>query len=78
MRQLFVLLLVAAGTLCARSAETVYFRAVLLSANEVPPAGIAASGAATIRAHVVRDDAGRVADGTVDFLVSYQIGRAHV
>lgn len=72
MRQIFALLLVAAGTLCARSAETVYFRGVMLPGNEVPPAGIAATGAATIRAHVVRDDAGLVTEGTVDFLVNYQ------
>ncbi|HWQ53195.1 MAG TPA: CHRD domain-containing protein [Bryobacteraceae bacterium] len=72
MRHLAALLLLAAGTLCARSAETVYFRAVMLPANEVPPTSIAASGAATIRAHVVRDDTGQVIDGSVDFIVGYQ------
>lgn len=72
MKKIAVLLLAAAAALSAQSAETVYFRAVLLPSNEVPPANIDASGAATIIAHAVRDEAGQVIDGSVDFLVGYQ------
>ena len=70
MKQLGLLFCVAAS-LWARSAETVYFRAVMLPSNEVPAVAIDASGSATIRAHVVRDDAGQVTEGSVDFVVSY-------
>ncbi|MFN7936524.1 MAG: CHRD domain-containing protein [Bryobacteraceae bacterium] len=43
----------------------------MLPSNEVPPIDINANGAATIRAHVVRDATGQIVSGTVDFLVSY-------
>ncbi len=71
MMRLLALALLLGPALFARSAETLYFRAVLLPSNEVPPADVQASGAATIRAHVVRDDNGQIADGSVDFLVDY-------
>jgi len=65
------LLLLAAASLWGRSAETVYFRAILSPANEVPAINIEASGTATVRAHIVRDDAGQVAEGSVDFVAGY-------
>ena len=71
MKRLLALALLLGPALFARSAETIYFRAVMLPSNEVPPIDIQASGAATIRAHVVRDDNGQIADGSVDFLVDY-------
>ena len=71
MKRLLALALLLSPALFARSAETIYFRAVMLPSNEVPPINIDASGSATIRAHVVRDDNGQIADGSVDFLVDY-------
>jgi uncharacterized protein (TIGR03437 family) len=63
--------------LCAVSAdgqtvETIPFRAVLSSANEIPAVNLNAAGTATILAHVVRDAGGQVISGSVDFNVRYQ------
>jgi len=54
-----------------QTAETIFFRGAMSPANEVPAIDINASGNATIRAHVVRNAAGEVISGTVDFIVSY-------
>jgi uncharacterized protein (TIGR03437 family) len=40
-------------------------------ANEVPAVNMNASGAATIRAHIVRNATGEIVSGSVDFIVSY-------
>jgi len=66
---LFALLSVA---LLGQTAETIPFRAVMLPSNEVPAVTIAASGAATVLVHVVRDSSGNILSGSVDFNVSYQ------
>ena len=68
-----VILLAVAATcaLGAQSVETIAFRAILSSDNEVPAANIAASGTATVWLHVVRDQQGRVTSASTDFLVSY-------
>ncbi|MBL8177546.1 MAG: CHRD domain-containing protein [Bryobacterales bacterium] len=71
MLKTFLLSLFCVATLAAQSAETIFYRTALLPSNEVPPIDINASGAATIRAHVVRDASGQIVSGTVDFLVSY-------
>ena len=65
------LLLCLSASVWARTADTLYYRAVLLPSNEVPAATLDASGAATVRVHVVRDDAGLVLEGSVDFVASY-------
>lgn len=69
--RLVALALLLVPAVFARTAETIYFRAAMLPSNEVPPVNIEASGAATIRAHVVREDNGQIAEGSVDFLVDY-------
>jgi uncharacterized protein (TIGR03437 family) len=66
---LFALLSVA---LLGQTAETIPFRAVMLPSNEVPAVTIAASGAATVLVHVIRDSSGNIVSGSVDFNVSYQ------
>lgn len=71
MLRTFFVSMFCAATLMAQSAETLFYRTALLPSNEVPPLDINASGAATIRAHVVRNAAGEIISGTVDFLVSY-------
>jgi len=68
--------LLSAAALHARSAETVYFRAALSAVNEVPAVAQEASGTATVIAHVVRDDAGEIAGGSVDFIVNYSFPAA--
>src|SRR5262245_53032838 len=72
MKRLFTLLTIWAASAFAQTAETVYFRAIMLPSNENPPIDIAARGMATIRAHIVRDASGKVVSGSVDFSISYQ------
>jgi uncharacterized protein (TIGR03437 family) len=67
-------------TACAvfsQTAETIPFRAVLSSANEVPPVSLNASGAGTVWLHVVRDAQGRVTSASVDFDVSFTLPAAN-
>ena len=73
MKRLGSTLLLASLSVCAQTAETIPFRAVLLPSNEVPAIDIAASGAATIWLHVVRDAQGRVVSASTDFNVTYQL-----
>ena len=58
-------------SLVAQTSETVPLSAVMLPSNEVPATTINASGSAAILVHVVRDAAGKVTSGSVDFGVSY-------
>jgi uncharacterized protein (TIGR03437 family) len=69
MRKLAASLFVIASALWAQTAETAYFRAVMLPTNETPATNIDANGVADIIAHVVRDSNGQIMNGTVDFLV---------
>lgn len=56
----------------ADTLETVYFRADMLTANEVPAiTGLTASARAIIAAHIRRNDAGAIISGAVDFDVDY-------
>ncbi|MCC6368762.1 MAG: CHRD domain-containing protein [Bryobacterales bacterium] len=71
MKRALGLCVFAAVSLFGQSAETIFFRAAMLPSNEIPAIDIAASGTATIRAHVVRDASGQVVSGTVDFIVNY-------
>jgi uncharacterized protein (TIGR03437 family) len=75
MREL-MLILASAAVLPAQTAGSAVFRAILLPSNEVPPVAIEASGAATVRVHYVRDAAGEVMNGSVDFAVSYNFPEA--
>jgi hypothetical protein len=71
--RLFILGLVSVISLLAQRAETRYFRAVMLPSNEVPAVNINATGGALIIAHVMRNPAGEVASGSVDFIVNYNL-----
>lgn len=71
MKKLLALLVLAVAPNFGQTAETLFLRAVLSPANEVPPVNLNASGTATIRAHVVRNAAGQIVSGTVDFIVDY-------
>ena len=70
-RFVFVLPLLLTG-LFGQSVETIPFRAVLSNTNEVPAAPTAATGAATVLLHVVRDASGRIVSGSADATVSYR------
>ncbi len=62
------LTLFAAG-LHAQTAETAYFRGVMLPSNEVPATPAGPTGVGDIIAHVVRDASGQIVSGNVDFIV---------
>ncbi len=70
MRQLFLLPLLACAAL-AQSSESIVYRAVLLTTNEVPAAQIDARGTADVRARVVKDATGQIVSGSVDFTIRY-------
>jgi len=55
--------------LAAQTAETAFFRAVLLPSNEVPPVSGGNRGVADLFASAVRDASGQIVSGTLDFLV---------
>src|SRR6266496_2383885 len=69
MRKLATLLCVFASAVFAQTADTIYFRAVMLPSNEVPAVNSTATGVADLVAHIVRDSSGQVVTGTVDFLI---------
>jgi uncharacterized protein (TIGR03437 family) len=69
MRKLAASLCLFASAVFAQSADTIYFRTVMLGNNEAPAANSGATGVADILAHVVRDSSGQVITGTVDFLI---------
>lgn len=71
LKRLFPLFALSAIAVFAQRSETVFFRGVMLPSNEVPAIDIAASGFATIKAHVVRNASGQIVSGSVDFTVSY-------
>jgi uncharacterized protein (TIGR03437 family) len=64
------------SVLMAQTADTVFYRAVMLNTNEVPATTADASGVADILVHVVRDSSGQVTSGTVDFLIRVKSGIA--
>src|SRR5260370_583274 len=64
--------LLAAG-LQAQTVETIPYRAVLLATNEpTPVVDTNAKGKATVWLHLIRDASGKVIQGCVDFVASYQ------
>lgn len=60
----------------AQTVESIPYRVVLSSANEVPPVALNASGGAFVFLHVVRDAQGEVVSGSVDFQVRYNFPSA--
>jgi uncharacterized protein (TIGR03437 family) len=56
----------------AQTVESIPYRAILSTANEVPPVALAASGTGTVWFHVVRDASGEIISGSVDFDVNYK------
>jgi uncharacterized protein (TIGR03437 family) len=77
MRQFLMVALCAAVSLVpaafGQSVESIPFRLNMSPANEVPAIeGLNATGFGTVWVHVVRNAAGRVTSGTVDFTVRYQ------
>src|SRR5262245_28914177 len=71
MRNLAVTLVFCATALFADTVETVYFRGIMLPANENPPTPIQGSSSALLVAHIVRDNSGKLISGTVDFNINY-------
>jgi len=76
-RRFFGLALFAAVTMIpsafAQSVDSIPFRINMSPANEVPAIeGLNATGFGTVWVHVMRDAAGKVLSGTVDFGVRYQ------
>ena len=69
MRKIVFCAFLFAISLFAQTADTAYFRAVMLPSKEVPPVNASVSGVADIIAHVVRDSTGQITSGTVQFLV---------
>ena len=67
--------LVCASGVMAQTVETIPFRAVLSPLNEVPPiTGLDARGVGTIWVHIVRNAAGQIVSGSVDFRTSFRFG----
>jgi uncharacterized protein (TIGR03437 family) len=62
---------VFASGVMAQTSETLVFRAILLPQNEIPPINLNARGIGTIWVHVVRDSAGEIVSGSVDFQSSF-------
>lgn len=73
MKRTLTLFVMSAVSLLAQRTETIYFRAAMSPANEVPAVNINASGTATIRAHIVRGATGEIVSGSVDFIVNYTL-----
>ena len=69
MRKLPLCLLLSSASLLAQTAETKFFRAVMLPSNEVPAVNANVKGMGDLIAHVVRDGSGQIVSGTVDFIV---------
>ncbi len=81
MKRSLILMAAVAALSCASfgaRVETIPYRAVLSGANEVPPVNSAATGAVNVFLHIVRDDAGKIVSGSVDFNVSYKFAVAPI
>src|SRR5438876_2586624 len=71
MKKFAAMLIFCATALSADNVETAYFRGTMLPANETPPVPIQGSSSATLIAHIVRDNSGKIVSGSVDFEVGY-------
>ena len=65
----FLLALASSLTLSAQTSDTVFCRAVLLPANEVPAVNNTSRAVADVVASAVRDSTGQIVSGSIDFLV---------
>ncbi len=70
--RLFAFCSVLGASTFAQSVESIPFRVNLTPGEEVPALTLNAAGFSTVWFHVVRDAAGQVVSGTVDFHVRYQ------
>lgn len=70
------LLILSAFGLMAQSVDTIPFLAVMQPGNEVPAISDTSSGNAIIWVHVVKDAAGNITSGSVDFDVSTKFSSA--
>jgi uncharacterized protein (TIGR03437 family) len=66
--RVFAYLLLHSAGLFAQTADTAFFRVVMLPTNEIPLVNSATRGTADILANVVRDSSGQIVSGTVDIL----------
>ncbi|MDX2152515.1 MAG: CHRD domain-containing protein [Bryobacteraceae bacterium] len=71
MKRSLILFPLLCAALLAQSSQTIPFRALMSPRNEVPPIDSTATGIATVWVHVMRDSAGQIVSGSVDFDVSY-------
>jgi uncharacterized protein (TIGR03437 family) len=72
MKKFALSLVLSSFGLLADTAEVAYFKAIMTPEKEVPAVtGLNASGSALIRASVIRNDAGRIVSGSVDFIINY-------
>ena len=70
MKSLFFFLALASAVLLrAQTSDTVFCRAVLLPANEVPAVSNTSRAVVDVIANVVRDGTGQIASGSIDILV---------
>lgn len=76
MSKIAACLFLFSSALFAQTADTLYFRAVMLPTNEVPATSANATGVADILAHVVRDSSGQIVSGSVDFLLHVNFAAA--
>jgi len=70
------LLLASATGALADTAQTIPFLTQLLPANEVPAISDTSTGTVIVYAHVIRDNAGNITSGSVDFDVSTKFSAA--
>lgn len=73
MKRLIGLAGLLAATAFAQTVESIPYRAILSPANEVPVVNFTGNGWGTVWVHVVRNSAGDVVSGSVDFKVGYQM-----
>ena len=76
MSKIAACLFLFSSALLAQTADTLYFRAVMLPTNEVPATTANATGVADILAHVVKDSSGQIVSGSVDFLLHVNFAAA--
>ena len=69
-------LLLGARALLADTAESIPFLAEMSSSQEVGSTATGTTGDALIWVHVIRDDAGNIKSGSVDFNIRYRFPAA--
>jgi uncharacterized protein (TIGR03437 family) len=77
MRKLVLASMLSAAAAFSQSAETLYYLGDMRGANENPAVPTTSYGSAVLVAHIVKDAAGKVVSGTVDFNVTGQFSEAY-